>query len=186
MEATRSIANHSFVFVGGTHRGGTTLIWRCLRFHPQIGGFPDRTGGDFSEGLFLQSVYPTWGISGEGLIKLETLIKGKRKGPPLGLGRFAFNPEAHLTEDTPIVTDANRLRLFRQWGYFWDLSAPTLLEKSPTNLISSRFLQAMFGATSGNRPSANGASEHVSFVFTTRHPLAVALAHKRWDWSVVQ
>jgi hypothetical protein len=64
--------------------------------------------------------------------------QGARKD---GFGRFALLPEAHLTEKSPLVTHANRLRLFREWGTHWDLSRPVLLEKSPPNMMWMRFLQ---------------------------------------------
>lgn len=64
-EAEREVASHTFLFIGGPHRGGTTILWRCLREHPSISGFQDRVGTDYSEGMFLQSVYPTFGIGQE-------------------------------------------------------------------------------------------------------------------------
>ncbi|KAK3237325.1 hypothetical protein CYMTET_52589, partial [Cymbomonas tetramitiformis] len=58
--------------------------------------------------------------------------------------------------------------LFRQWARMWDLEKPVLLEKSPPNMMWMRFLQGMF-------PTAS------RFVVITRHPLAVSLAHRKWE-----
>jgi hypothetical protein len=64
------------------------------------------------------------------------------------------------------VTPENRQKLFEEWSRYWDVSKPYLLEKSPPNLIRTRFLQAMF-------PSSY-------FVVLLRHPIPVALATQPW------
>lgn len=135
-----------FVFVGGLHRSGTTLLARCLAAHPSVSGFRD-TGVPADEGQHLQSVYPP----------------AKTYGGP---GRFGFASEAHLTEDSPLVSRANRERLLADWSRHWELDKPVLLEKSPPNLTKTRFLQALF-------PEA-------SFVVILRHPVPVTLATARW------
>jgi hypothetical protein len=135
---------HRYAFVAGLHRSGTTLVARCLSEHPDVSGFHD-TGVTEDEGQFLQSVYPVGRVHG-------------------GPGRFAFDPEAHLTEASPLVTPANAATLRAEWGRHWDLSRTVLLEKSPPNLVRTRFLQAMFPAS--------------SFVIVIRHPVAVAFAIK--------
>jgi Sulfotransferase family len=134
------------VFVAGLHRSGTTLLGRCLAEHPLVSGFSD-TGVPADEGQHLQSVYPP----------------GTAYGGP---GRFAFSPEAHLTEASPLVSEESRERLLAEWSRHWDLDRPYLLEKSPPNLIRLRFLQALF-------PGA-------LFVVVTRHPIPVSYATQAW------
>jgi len=115
--------------------------------HPQISAFRD-TGVPQDEGQHLQDVFPTAAELG-------------------GPGRFAFAPASHLTEASPLATRASRERLWQAWAPHWDLGQPVLLEKSPPNLMRTRFLQAMFPDTS-------------HFLLVVRHPIAVAYATKRW------
>jgi hypothetical protein len=133
------------VFVGGLHRSGTTLLARCLTAHPEIGGLRG-TGVPEDEGQHLQDVVPTARALG-------------------GPGRFALRPEAHLTEGSALVGEASRQRLLEAWAPYWE-ARPVLLEKSPPNLLRTRFLQALF-------PEA-------AFVMVTRHPIAVSLATRKW------
>jgi hypothetical protein len=89
-----------FVFFAGLHRSGTTIISRCLREHLQTSGFKN-TGVPSDEKQFLQSVYPP----------------ARRFGGP---GRFGFNSKMHLTENSPLVTDENRQKLFSEWAIYWN------------------------------------------------------------------
>lgn len=141
----------TFVFVCGLHRSGTSLLFQMLREHPQVSGFRD-TGVPEDEGQDLQSVYPPSGTHGEP-------------------GRFGFKRAAHLTEDSPLVTEANRDKLFAEWAVRWDGSKPFLLEKSPPNVVRTRFLQAMF-------PNSK-------FIILRRHPIPVALATRPWSGSTM-
>jgi Sulfotransferase family len=137
---------YTIVFVGGLHRSGTTPLARCVAAHPQVSGFQG-TGVREDEGQHLQSVYPSARAHG-------------------GPGRFASAAAAHLTERSLLATpDAGR-RLFEAWRPWWDLSRPVLLEKSPPNLLASRFLQAAF-------PGAR-------FVMVVRHPAIVSLSTRKW------
>ena len=134
------------VFVAGLHRSGTTLLARCLATHPAIAGLKG-TGVPEDEGQHLQDVFPTARALG-------------------GPGRFALRREAHLTESSPLASAESRERLLRAWAPYWDGTRPILLEKSPPNLLRTRFLQALF-------PEA-------AFVAVVRHPIAVSLATRKW------
>src|SRR3954453_21649277 len=122
------VDRHQFVFVCGLQRSGTTMLYRYLAEHPAVSAL---TGGvrATNEGQHNQTVYPADDDHSKG-------------------GRFAFNPQARMLEDSPLVSDENRAKLFAEWSRLWDTSKPVLLEKSPPNLIRMRFLQAMFPASS--------------------------------------
>ncbi|WP_326599690.1 sulfotransferase family protein [Streptomyces sp. NBC_01803] len=137
-----------FVFIGGLHRSGTTPLARTLAAHPQVSGFHE-TGAMEDEGQYLQSVYPT-------------AAARTRSGP----GRFALSPAAHITETSPLADPANRDRLIADWSRYWDLDREFLVEKSPANLVMTRFLQKLF-------PEAR-------FIVIMRHPAIVTLSTKKW------
>jgi hypothetical protein len=135
---------HRFVFLAGLHRSGTTLLARLLAAHPEVSGFSG-TGVDADEGQHLQTVYPAAKVWG-------------------GPGRFGFAPEAHFTEAQ--ASEEKARQLFAEWSPHWDLSRPVLLEKSPPNLLKTRYLQALFPGSKS--------------VVMLRHPIAVSLATAKW------
>jgi len=145
MEKT-NISHHRFIFVCGLHLSETSVLFRSLRDHPEVSGFQD-TASPENEGMHLQTVYRPSGYYG-------------------GAAAFGFHPEAHLTESSSLASDTNRQKLFSEWSQYWDLNKVYLLEKSPPNIIRTRFLQAMF-------PDSY-------FVILLRHPLAVSYATQKW------
>lgn len=153
-DQAREIAQqHHFVFCCGLHRSGTTLLFRMLREHPEMSGFTNNQVATEwlaleDEGQFLQSVYPPGIVYG-------------------GPGSFAFSPGAHLTGESELLTPENKAQLAMDWFPYWDLSKRFLLEKSPPNILMTRFLQSAF--------------PHTSFVTIVRHPVAVSLATTKWS-----
>jgi hypothetical protein len=140
-----------FLFIGGLHRSGTSVVANCLKEHPDVSGFVE-TGVPQDEGQFLQSLYPIAKVYG-------------------GPGVFGFHPEMHVTEASPLVSETNRRKLFAEWARHWDTSRTVLLEKSPPNLLKTRFLQAMF-------PDA-------FFLIITRHPIATSYATQKWSKTAI-
>ena len=136
-----------FLFVCGLHRSGTSILFKILRDHPQISGF-EGTGVAEDEGQHLQTVYPPAKVFG-------------------GPGLFGFKPASFLDETSPLVTEENGRKLYEEWMRYWDAEAPILMEKSPPNLVRTRFLQALFPES--------------WFVVILRHPLAVAYATRKWS-----
>ena len=131
-----------FILVCGLHRSGTSLLFQILRDHPEISGFKN-TGVNQDEGQHLQSIY----------------LPAKAYG---GEGRFGFDPKSYLDEKSSLVSTKNAEKLFSEWSRYWDLNCPFLMEKSPPNLVRTRFLQKMF-------PNSY-------FITILRHPVAVAYA----------
>jgi hypothetical protein len=134
------------IFVCGLHRSGTSLITRSLAEHPQITGFQN-TGVIEDEGQFLQTVMP-----------LEITYGG--------VGRFGFDPRAHLTEASSLNTPANAQKLLSEWNRHWDDNRRVRIEKTPSNLLRMRLLAELA------RPS--------HFIIVTRHPVAACLATLKW------
>jgi len=151
LSTTPAIENNSFLFLAGLHRSGTSILHRLLREHPGVSGFAN-TGVPEDEGQHLQSVFPA---------------AHKHGGP----GSFAFDFGSHLTEESNLINQENIDQLLREWCAYYDLNKKLLIEKSPPNLVRSRFFQAMFPGS--------------CFVFIVRHPVTVALATQKWTRASV-
>ena len=139
-----------YVFICGLHRSGTSLLGRNVARLENCTGFKD-TGVTEDEGQFLQDVYPT----------------GKTYG---GAGKFGFDPRAHLTESSTLLTPQNALKLRQSWERYWDHNKAIRIEKTPGNLLKTRFLQAVF-------PNSY-------FIVVRRHPVPVSMANQRWKVSL--
>jgi sulfotransferase family protein len=139
-----------YVFVCGLPRSGTSVIGRNIARLENCTGLHD-TGVLDDEGGFLQNVYPTEDTYG-------------------GPGRFGFDPRAHLTETSALLTPDNVAKLRESWHPYWDNSKTIFVEKTPANLLMTRFLQAAF-------PNSY-------LVVIKRHPIAVGLAAQKWKVNV--
>jgi Sulfotransferase family len=139
-----------YVFICGLHRSGTSLLGRNIARMENCTGFKD-TGVIEDEGQFLQDVYPTGKVYG-------------------GAGKFGFDSRAHLTEASELITPENAVRLRQSWERHWDQSKAIRVEKTPGNLLKTRFLQAVF--------------PNCYFVVVRRHPVPVSMANQRWKVSL--
>lgn len=135
-------------FVGGHQRSGTTLLASLIGLHPDVATL-QATGVPHDEGQFLQDVYR----SEVDMTRRYTV-------------QWGYSLGAHLTEADAEEPEALRYRLLRSWGPYWNREADHIVEKSPSNCLKTRYLQALF-------PEAN-------FVVITRHPLVQALATRKW------
>jgi Sulfotransferase family len=142
--------NRKYVFVCGLPRSGTSVIARNIGRLHNCTGLKD-TGVLEDEGQFLQDVYPLAGDCG-------------------GDGRFGFDPRMHLTETSDLLTPENVARLHKSWNPYWDRSKTIYLEKTPANLLMTRFLQVAF-------PNSY-------FVVIRRHPVPVSIAIQKWKVNI--
>ncbi len=135
------------LFICGLHRSGTSALHEILKLHPAMTGFSG-TGKPKDEGQHLQNVIG---------------VDGDYGGP----GDFCFNERAHLTETDVPAYEERLPELMASWENLWAPDRAIRVEKSPPNLIRSRFLQAAFS--------------DARFVFIVRHPLATARATQKWS-----
>jgi Sulfotransferase family len=141
--------SRKYVFVCGLQRSGTSVLARNIARFGSCTAFKN-TGVIEDEGQYLQSVYPTNHQLG-------------------GAGRFGFHPRAHLTEKSRLLTPENVASLRNAWHEYWDPSKTICLEKTPGNLIMTRFLQTAF-------PNAY-------FIVIRRHPVPVSMATQKWSFT---
>jgi O-antigen/teichoic acid export membrane protein len=137
-----SSPEHRLVFVGGLEGSGTSLVARLIAAHPLASALRG-TGFSEEEGQNVQDVFDTARSHG-------------------GAGSWAFAPEMHMDETSPRCRSETARQLLASWEPYFDLSKPLLVEKSPPNMLKSRFLQGLF-------PSS-------SFVMVVRHPVVVVEA----------
>lgn len=142
--------NYSYVFVCGLPRSGTSVLGRNIARLENCTGLTN-TGVLEDEGQFLQDVYPVASDHG-------------------GDGRFGFDPRMHLTESSDLLTRENVAKIRTSWQAYWDMTKTICVEKTPGNLLITRFLQAAF-------PNSY-------FIIVKRHPVPVGLATQKWKINV--
>ena len=88
--ASRAVSRlTAFRLHGLQHRGGTTVLWNELRRHSEVDDFGEafQSGVDYSEGTFLQNVYPRFGV-GEEYSYLPSKLPGDLTCPVLSRRSF--------------------------------------------------------------------------------------------------
>src|SRR2546423_1751445 len=142
--------NNRYVFLCGLGRSGTSVLARNVARLENCTGFRN-TGVLEDEGQFLQDVYQSDNVYG-------------------GAAKFGFDPRAHLTETSPLLTRENTVKLRQSWERHWDQDKSIRVEKTPGHLLKTRFLQAVF-------PNSY-------FIAVKRHPVPVSMANnQRWKVS---
>lgn len=115
---------HRYVFIGGLHRSGTSLVARLLAAHPGIGAIEGAPVPE-NEGCYLQGAIP------------HTALHGVP-------GHFATDPAQHLTEGHALDRLATRKRLEADWAPWFPADTPWRVEKSPVNCTRTRLLQSLY------------------------------------------
>ena len=139
-----------YVFVCGLPRSGTSLLGRNIGRLENCTDLKN-TGAIEDEGQYVQDVYPIAYEFG-------------------GAGRFGFDSRTHRTETSPLLTSENVAKLHASWHKYWDNSKSIFVEKTPANLLMTRFLQAAFS--------------NAYFVVVRRHPVPVGMAAQKWKVNV--
>ena len=153
LKETPNIDAVTAVFLCGLHRSGTSVLHRILRQSDQVDSFKD-TGVPEDEGQHLQTVFPA----------------ARKLGGP---GIFAFSSGAHLTEKNAFSLGPKRDLLLREWGAYINFDFSFFVEKSPPNLLRTRFFQGIFPKS--------------KFIVIVRHPIAVAIAtSEKWNIGLEQ
>ena len=113
-----------FVFVGGLHRTGTSLVARIIGSHSKVSSITGSPAPE-NEGCYLQGAIP------------HTALDGRP-------GHYATAPDEHYTEASPYNTLETRERLLADWRPWFAQDKPWWIEKSPVNLTRMRLYQQLF------------------------------------------
>ena len=116
-----------YVFVGGLHRSGTTLLAECLGAHPEVRSLAHAPVPE-AEGVYLQGAIP----------------HTARHGIP---GAFAEDDAQHHVEGGPFDTLQVRDRIRSDWDLWYPPGGLWRVEKSPVNLLRARLYQQLFPAS---------------------------------------
>ncbi len=122
--AARPAAPHRYLFVGGLHRSGTSLVARMAAGLPGAAGIEGAPVPE-NEGAYLQGGIPHDALSGRPM-------------------HFATDPAQHLTETHPLNRLETRERIEADWAPWFAPDAAWRVEKSPVNLTRMRLLQQLF------------------------------------------
>ncbi|CAE7502683.1 unnamed protein product [Symbiodinium necroappetens] len=186
-EVFAHLQNHTILHLGGMHFTGLTLLAEAVSQSSDVAGMRHQEGSDrrkahwvsdiSNDGIFLQSVYPKFGLDHKQFFFRKWISKYAKKIFPQsmveksnwmtlrdGIGRFALHPDHRVNERSSLVEPRAQVHLFSEWALFWDLGKKVLLEKSHSNLVASPFLHSLWGLDRTSSPAR--------FLFLQRHPLA--------------
>lgn len=113
-----------YLFVGGLHRTGTSILARLLAAHPSIAGIENAPVPE-NEGCYLQGGIP------------HTAMHGRP-------GHYATDPAQHLIEGCAFDTLETKQRMEADWSGWFTGPSQWRIEKSPVNLTRMRLYQQIF------------------------------------------
>lgn len=114
-----------YVFVGGLHRSGTSIVSRMIASLENVASISDAPAPE-NEGVYLQGAIP------------HTALHGR----PM---HFATDPDQHHIEGGSFDRLDVRDRIASDWeNWFQPQDAPWRLEKSPVNFSRMRLYQQLF------------------------------------------
>ena len=114
---------HRYIFVGGLHRSGTSLVARLIGDLPGVSAINAAPVPE-NEGVYLQGAIP----------------HTARHGVPM---HFATDHAQHHIEGSDFDRLETQMRLERDWQPYFN-EAPWRVEKSPVNLTRMRLYQQLF------------------------------------------
>lgn len=139
--------NKKYIFICGLHRSGTSSLTKLLGKCPKMSCHTN-TNVIEDEGQFLQSIYKPAKYYG-------------------GVGLFGFCKEYNYTEENDLLTNENKKKIISEWNQYWDTTKEFLIEKTPANIIHTRFLQELVLES--------------YFIVVIRHPFIVSIASMKWN-----
>ncbi len=113
-----------YLFIGGLHRSGTSLLTRLLGSHDAVASIRGAPVPE-NEGCYLQGAIP----------------HTAQHGCPM---HFATDPHQHLVQGHPLDRLDTRLRLDHDWDRWFKGDPLWRIEKSPVNLTRTRLYQQLF------------------------------------------
>ena len=142
---SKMIKNKKHIVIVGLHRSCTSILFDTIKKSNLVSGH-DNSNYPKNESDWIQSIYP---IADE--------INGIHK--------FCFSEKYNLTEKSDFLLQQNRI--LYQWSKYWDLEKDILVQKSPSAIIHTRFIQEML-------PDSY-------FILIKRHPLFYYYSLYEWD-----
>lgn len=157
-EATvRELCAHAYIFIGGFFHSGTGALRGALSAAaPAHVSVHINTHNIQDEGKYMQTVYhfhPQFDA------KLWHCAFAEGRRDEANLHPPHSRTALHRDESDALASEPRgSTLLFAQWARFWQLDKPVLVEKTPMNLLRTRYLQTLF-------------PEVASFAIIIRHPL---------------
>ena len=139
------VKNKKHIIITGLHRSCTSILFKTIG-KSEIVSKHSNTNLPEDESVWLQNIYP----------KTDEIS---------GLTDFCFVNKYRLDENSDFILYKNRI--LHQWSHFWDLGKDILVQKSPSHIIHSKFINELL-------PDSY-------WILINRHPIYYYYSLKSWD-----